>query len=124
MAANSVAPQLDEIARGAVIDLRAEKKIGAKEIERFSIASSGPQMLVAVLSGGGQQKVLFSRWVRACPRDLVLDEPTRGIGDNAQTKLDKLDALLANILTPAKSFRKEPGSVAFIAAKGHWAPIV
>ena len=109
MAANSVAPQLDEIAGGPFIDLRAENKIGAKEIERFSIASWGPQTLIAELSGGSLQKVLFSRWVRAC-RVMAVDERTRGIDDNAQTKLDKLDALLANILTPAKSFGKEPDS--------------
>ena len=35
VAANIVAPQLDKIARGPFIDLRAEDKIGAREIERF-----------------------------------------------------------------------------------------
>ncbi|HIU34183.1 MAG TPA: sugar ABC transporter ATP-binding protein [Candidatus Pullichristensenella excrementigallinarum] len=31
------------------------------------------------LSGGNQQKVIFSRWVMAKPEVVILDEPTRGI---------------------------------------------
>jgi ABC-type sugar transport system ATPase subunit len=96
VAANVVAPQLDKIARGPFIDLRAENKIGAREIERFSIAAPGPQTPVAGLSGGSQQKVLFSRWVCACRRVLLLDEPTRGIDVGAKVEIYRIIRQLAD----------------------------
>ena len=96
VAANIVAPRLSEIARGPFIDLRAENKIGAQEIARFSVATSGPQAVVAGLSGGSQQKVLFSRWVRACRRVLLLDEPTRGVDVGAKVEIYRIIRQLAD----------------------------
>ena len=96
VAANIVAPRLSEIARGPFIDLRAEYKIGAQEIARFSVAASGPQVVVAGLSGGSQQKVLFSRWVRACRRVLLLDEPTRGVDVGAKVEIYRIIRQLAD----------------------------
>jgi ABC-type sugar transport system ATPase subunit len=96
VAANIVAPRLSEIARGPFIDLRAEYRIGAQEIARFSVATSGPQAVVAGLSGGSQQKVLFSRWVRACRRVLLLDEPTRGVDVGAKVEIYRIIRQLAD----------------------------
>jgi len=96
VAANIVAPQLDEIAYGPFIDLGAENKIGAQEIARFSIAAPGPQAVVAGLSGGSQQKVLFSRWVRTCRRILLLDEPTRGVDVGAKVDIYRIIRRLAD----------------------------
>ena len=96
VAANIVAPRLGEIARGPFIDLGAENKIGADEIARFSIAASGPQALVASLSGGSQQKLLFSRWVRACRRVLLLDEPTREVDVGAKVEIYRIIRQLAD----------------------------
>jgi ribose transport system ATP-binding protein len=93
--ANIVAPRLSEIARGPFIDVRAENQIAAKEIARFSIAAPGPQAAVAALSGGSQQKVLFSRWVRACRRVLLLDEPTRGVDVGAKVEIYRIIRQLA-----------------------------
>jgi ribose transport system ATP-binding protein len=96
VAANIVAPRLREIARGPFIDLGAESRIGAEEIARFSIAASGPQAVVASLSGGSQQKLLFSRWVRACRRVLLLDEPTRGVDVGAKVEIYRIIRQLAD----------------------------
>jgi ABC-type sugar transport system ATPase subunit len=96
IAANVVAPRLGEIARGPFMDLRAENKIGADEIRRFSIAAPGPRTPVASLSGGSQQKVLFSRWVRACRRVLLLDEPTRGVDVGAKVEIYRIIRRLAD----------------------------
>jgi ribose transport system ATP-binding protein len=96
IAANIVAPRLGEIARGPFIDLRSENRIGAQEISRFSIAAPGPQATIAGLSGGSQQKVLFSRWVRTCRRVLLLDEPTRGIDVGAKVEIYRIIRRLAD----------------------------
>jgi ribose transport system ATP-binding protein len=96
VAANIVAPQLGEIARGPFIDVRAENRIGAEEIARFAIAAPGPQAPIAALSGGSQQKVLFSRWVRTCRRVLLLDEPTRGVDVGAKVEIYRIIRRLAD----------------------------
>jgi ABC-type sugar transport system ATPase subunit len=96
VAANIVAPRLDDVARGPFIDRRAENRIGAEEIARFSIAARGPQTVVAGLSGGSQQKVLFSRWVRTCRRVLLLDEPTRGVDVGAKVEIYRIIRQLAD----------------------------
>jgi ABC-type sugar transport system ATPase subunit len=51
---------------------------------------------VAGLSGGSQQKVLFSRWVCACRRVLLLDEPTRGIDVGAKVEIYRIIRQLAD----------------------------
>jgi ABC-type sugar transport system ATPase subunit len=96
IASNIVAPRLSEIARGGLLDLRAENSVGDDEIKRFSIAAPGPRTPVASLSGGSQQKVLFSRWVRACRRVLLLDEPTRGIDVGAKVEIYRIIRKLAD----------------------------
>jgi ABC-type sugar transport system ATPase subunit len=96
VAANITAPLLDDVSRGPFINRRAEDRIAAEEIARFSITAPGPQAVVAGLSGGNQQKVLFSRWVRTCRRVLLLDEPTRGVDVGAKVEIYRIIRQLAD----------------------------
>ena len=96
IAANIAAPRLRDILRGPFISPRIENGIAAKEIAKFSIVAPGPQTVVAGLSGGNQQKVLFSRWVRTCRRVLLLDEPTRGVDVGAKVEIYRIIRQLAD----------------------------
>ena len=96
VAANVVAPRLGEIARGPSLTLRAENKIGAKEIAEILDRGARTANVVAGLSGGSQQKVLFSRWVRTCRRVLLLDEPTRGVDVGAKVEIYRIIRQLAD----------------------------
>ena len=47
------------------------------------------------LSGGNQQKTIFSRWLDKRPKILVLDEPTRGVDVGAKQEIGTLITELA-----------------------------
>lgn len=67
------------------------KKKGARKeiqegIDMLKIKLADARQPVKSLSGGNQQKIVFSRWIKTNPEILVLHEPTRGI--DVQSKLE------------------------------------
>jgi ribose transport system ATP-binding protein/rhamnose transport system ATP-binding protein/inositol transport system ATP-binding protein len=96
VAANITAPKLEQVTRGGVLNVRAEERLATNEISKFLIKASRPKAPVVNLSGGNQQKVLFSRWTLACQRVLILDEPTRGVDVGAKAEIYRLIRRLAD----------------------------
>jgi ribose transport system ATP-binding protein len=96
VAANITAPKLQQITRRGVLDLRAEERLATGEISKFLIRASRPKAPVFNLSGGNQQKILFSRWTLACQRVLILDEPTRGVDVGAKAEIYRIIRVLAD----------------------------
>ena len=87
IAANLSAPALDEFHRAGLFARRKELAMAEREIASLSIAAPGAESSVATLSGGNQQKTLFSRWSRLAPKVLILDEPTRGVDVGAKAEI-------------------------------------
>jgi ribose transport system ATP-binding protein len=56
----------------------------------LSIRAGSPDVEVAKLSGGNQQKVLFGRWVMARPKVLLMEEPTRGVDIGAKAEIYRI----------------------------------
>jgi ribose transport system ATP-binding protein len=56
-------------------------------VQRFGIKVTSVDQPVAALSGGNQQKVVVSKYVRAAPALLILDEPTVGVDVGARGEL-------------------------------------
>jgi ABC-type sugar transport system ATPase subunit len=90
VAPNITPPALAEVTNGLLLDSRAEQKIAEREIARYAIAARSPKDEVVTLSGGNQQKILFSRWARACHKVLILDEPTRGVDVGAKVEIYRI----------------------------------
>ncbi len=66
-------------------------------IGRLSIKTSSSEAGIGSLSGGNQQKVMFSKALRLAPRVLLLDEPTQGIDVGAKDQIHSLvDEAAAN----------------------------
>lgn len=76
-----------KISKGIVIDENME--IMAAEDFRKKLRIKSPSILQKTgnLSGGNQQKVVFSKWIFSDPDVLILDEPTRGIDVGAKYEI-------------------------------------
>ncbi len=48
-------------------------------LERLDVRPPKPEFAMSQLSGGNQQKVVLTRWLRQEPKVLILDEPTQGV---------------------------------------------
>lgn len=66
-----------------------------KSINMLNIKTPSGKTLIRNLSGGNQQKVIFSRWLLTEPDVLILDEPTRGIDVGAKYEIYSIIAELA-----------------------------
>lgn len=76
---NLTAASLNDYTRFGVIDKSKETNACQEIVERLAIKVPSIQQVLALLSGGNQQKVIFGRWILCKPKVLILDEPTRGI---------------------------------------------
>ncbi len=75
-----------------------DRKIAAlvnDNVAKLSIKTPSIKTLISALSGGNQQKVLFSRWLANDPDILILDEPTRGIDVGAKYEIYTIISSLA-----------------------------
>ncbi|NQT59191.1 MAG: sugar ABC transporter ATP-binding protein [Bacteroidetes bacterium] len=84
---NTTVMNMKEISRNGFINSAKERKVTAEYIEKLQIATSGSEKEVAKLSGGNQQKVVFSKCLFADTDMLLLDEPTRGVDVGAKNEI-------------------------------------
>ncbi len=96
ISANVMAPDLASVTRAGLVDRKRERAITVQQISDFSVATPSPDVKVGSLSGGNQQKVLFSRWSRIADRLLILDEPTRGVDIGAKVEIYRIVRRLAD----------------------------
>jgi ribose transport system ATP-binding protein len=59
----------------------------AAAIETFMIRAASDEQPLATLSGGNQQKLVLSRWLRDQPKLFLLDEPTQGVAAHARDEI-------------------------------------
>lgn len=84
---NITIASLSKISRHNVINENLEIRVGEDYREKLRIKSSSILQPVGNLSGGNQQKVVFSKCIFADPDILFLDEPTRGIDVGAKYEI-------------------------------------
>ncbi len=70
---------------GFVKKKQADREI-LEGIRQMNVKLDDQRQAVKSLSGGNQQKIVFSKWIKTDPQILILHEPTRGI--DVQSKLE------------------------------------
>jgi putative multiple sugar transport system ATP-binding protein len=78
---------IDKVSKNSVINNNEDIKTAEEYRKRLNIRTPGILQRVGNLSGGNQQKVLFSKWIFAGPETLILDEPTRGVDVGAKYEI-------------------------------------
>jgi methyl-galactoside transport system ATP-binding protein len=83
------------VRRNLLLDLKRCDSDVKKSIAMLRVKTPSAHTLMQDLSGGNQQKVIFSRWLLIDPEILILDEPTRGIDVGAKFEIYMIIADLA-----------------------------
>ena len=78
---------LRKLRKRHVVDGNKEVVVAEEYREKLNIKTPSILQKVGNLSGGNQQKVVFSKWIYADPDVLILDEPTRGIDVGAKYEI-------------------------------------
>ena len=95
VADNLTAATLSRWRRGPLLD-RARERGAARDIIRRMQIKAVPELPVATLSGGNQQKVVIGKWLLDEPRILLLCDPTRGIDVGTKQEIYRLLRELAD----------------------------
>ncbi|NRF93754.1 sugar ABC transporter ATP-binding protein [Paenibacillus frigoriresistens] len=85
--ANATIANFGELVNLLIIRLGKERLKVIEYIDKIKIRPGNPDMEVRHLSGGNQQKVVFSKWLHAECKILLVDEPTRGIDVGAKQEI-------------------------------------
>ena len=81
---------LRHLTRRGLLNTRREAREVAAAMSRYQVAAASPEVAIATLSGGNQQKVILGRVFARKPSVLVLSEPTRGIDVGAKSEIYRL----------------------------------
>lgn len=87
---NVTLPSLKKFVKACFINRKSEKASVEEYRERIRIKTPTIERMVRYLSGGNQQKVVFSKWLCADARIYIFDEPTRGIDVGAKSEMYKI----------------------------------
>ena len=87
---------LNGLTRAGVVDRAREARLAQEVTAALRVRTPSIETLVADLSGGNQQKVLFGREISAKPVVLLVDEPTKGVDIGARVEIYQRLRALAN----------------------------
>lgn len=85
---NTTVEVIDQFLRHGRYNRQLEMELTRKYVDGlFETKYASLEQPISALSGGNQQKIVFSRWLLATRRILILDEPTRGIDIKTKTEI-------------------------------------
>jgi ribose transport system ATP-binding protein len=76
--------------RFGAISRRSERGEVMEWLTRLDVRPPNPDLKLATLSGGNQQKIVIAKWLRRKPKVLLLDELTQGVDVGAKAAIHTL----------------------------------
>lgn len=87
---NLILSVLKKISTFGIMRRKKSQELSEEYIDKLKIRSSGSSMMVRMLSGGNQQKVVLGKCLASSPSVLLLDEPTRGVDVGAKAEIYRI----------------------------------
>ena len=84
---NLTLPILDKMKKGVFLDKKKMKEVTEYSVNELSVKTDSIDKIINLLSGGNQQKIVISKWLRSDMKILLLDEPTAGVDIGAKKEL-------------------------------------
>ncbi|MDP6474741.1 MAG: sugar ABC transporter ATP-binding protein [Alphaproteobacteria bacterium] len=92
---NVTLPWARRFSRFGLLNLAEERKTAAESTARLDVRMPAITALMTQLSGGNQQKAIFSRWIANPIKILLLDEPTHGVDIRSKAQIYEIIRSLA-----------------------------
>jgi ABC-type sugar transport system ATPase subunit len=87
---NTSLATLKRLSRFGFVRRREEHSLVRRYADRLRVKTPSLDALIAVLSGGNQQKIALAKWLARECDILIVDEPTRGIDVGAKAEIHQL----------------------------------
>ena len=87
---NTTIANMNHYKSGVALSHDSMVRATAEEIKVMHTMCMGPDDMIANLSGGNQQKVIFGKWLERSPNVFMMDDPTRGIDVGAKYEIYEL----------------------------------
>ena len=87
VAENLILPSLKEFTKSGLVQNKLKLEETEAYQKKLNIKMASPEIKIANLSGGNQQKVVIAKWLHTKPSILILDEPTRGVDIGAKKEI-------------------------------------
>ena len=87
---NTTIANMNHYKSGVALSHDSMVRATAEEINVMHTKCMGPDDMIANLSGGNQQKVIFGKWLERSPNVFMMDDPTRGIDVGAKYEIYEL----------------------------------
>ena len=84
---NLILPILNKLCTGPFLDKKKIKRTTDHSIRELSVKTDSAEKIIGLLSGGNQQKIVISKWLRSDMTILLLDEPTAGVDIGSKKEL-------------------------------------
>jgi ribose transport system ATP-binding protein len=86
---------MEKVSWAGIRSKRKETEIAKSYVNKMKIATPSEEKVVALLSGGNQQKVVIAKCLCSGSKVVLLDEPTRGVDVGAKEEIHNIIRQLA-----------------------------